>query len=133
MGETMQDRVKKLKRLLLIQTRLKQLQEWRLKQIEHEEEQVARDRQVLVEALDRETFRAESLADMIDRNLDRAARKSRLLESARGREMQLLEKEHKRLKHIERLFDTAARSHRTELSKRELQDVLEQAVRDKKG
>ena len=127
----MKRKAARMRRLLAVAGHLKQVREWRLKEMEDEQKRWEEKRHKLVEAFGRDDFRCAPLALMLRRNLDEAVRherRARILGADRARDLQ---SSHRQMKQIERLSRAAGRAERLHDEKSALLDAIEQALRGK--
>ena len=124
-------RLGRLQRMIHLQNHLRQMHEWKLTDLEHQKKQVDENRTGILGALDSRLMDGGLLIDLVARHLKTAAKKTAELEGASMHHQRQIEIEHRRLKHIERIFQSISREYHMKAGNHELLDIVDFDVRKK--
>jgi hypothetical protein len=124
-----EQRVKKLERMLALQEKVHRLHEWRLAELDHRKAENAESRDKLFDALNRDHPLHSLFVDAMARRLDALARENDRLSAARDQQSGRLRDEGLRMKRIERMSGRIRREHLEQLRKRGFGDLLDSLVR----
>lgn len=119
------DRAKKIGRLLVLQSKLHKLAEWRLVEIDRKQASVAENRERVFDALNSDQPLHGLFADAMARRINALAREADRLLRAREAQERRLREEGLKLKQFERVGDRANRKSRDEAAKREFAALLD--------
>ncbi|CAN5346605.1 hypothetical protein BH10PSE9_BH10PSE9_07730 [soil metagenome] len=121
----MEQRVKKLERMLALQEKVHRLQEWRLQELDHRQAENAESRARLFDTLNRDHPLHSLFVDAMARRLNVLARENDRLSAAREQQSRRLLDEGLRMKRIERMSGRIRREHVEQLRKRGFSDLLD--------
>ena len=126
------ERLKRLQRIVDLQHRLKLQHEWQLISLEHQQEQIAKDRNILSEALDQPMLSGERLLDLVGKQLSETNRKEQIIAGAKVHHRYQHEEQHRRLKFVEKVHQKAVTSHQRDAQQQELSEIIDIALLERK-
>jgi len=122
------NRLNRLQRIVSLQHRLKQQHEWQLVDLQHQQEQVSKDRQSLSDSLDQPKLSGERLIELIGKQLTATSQKEHAIAGARIHHHHQHEEEFRRLKFVEKVYKKAASNYQREAQEHELSQVIDVAL-----
>ncbi len=120
----MKDRQKRLVRLLELMRQMKRLDEWQVQRLEDDIRQARETRRALLQAMENDIFRSRMMADLVARNLQRAAVSETVAREAQGKARARLTERHRQLRQVTRM---EART-RQVLLRQGMRDALLEAI-----
>ncbi len=120
----MKDRQKRLVRLLELMRQMKRLDEWQVQRLEDDIRQARETRRALLQAMENDIFRSRMMADLVARNLQRAAVSETVAREAQGKARARLTERHRQLRQVSRM---EART-RQVLLRQGMRDALLEAI-----
>jgi len=121
-------RLNRLQRIMNLQHRLKQQHEWQLVELQHQQEQVAKDRIMLTDSLDQPKLSGERLLDLIGKQLSQTNQKEHAIANARIHHHHQHEEQYRRLKFVEKVYHNAAANYQRGAFEQELTEVVDVAL-----
>jgi len=125
------NRLNRLQRIVSLQHRLKQQQEWQLVDLQHQQEQIVKDRQSLSDSLDQPKLSGERLIELIGKQLTATSQKEHAIAGARIHHHHQHEEEFRRLKFVEKVYKKAVSNYQRQAQEHELTQVIDVALLDK--
>ncbi len=129
----MKDRLQRLKRIVDLQNRMKQAREWELANLEHQKSKLVDEKVKLLGALGQLQSNEQLLADVLGKSLAAASKKSAQIDASHKDKHRNLQKQHRQLKHIERVYNEALGDYRNSEQNMEMEDVIDRLVIEKLG
>jgi len=122
------NRLKRLQRIVDLQHRLKQQHEWKLADLQHQQDQVVKDRTLLSQTLDKPELGGDRLLELIGKQLTVTSLKGRQIAGAKVHHHRQHEEQHRRLKSVEKVYDVAVSTYHRETQDQDLSEMIDVAL-----
>ncbi len=124
----MDERSRRLARLLAVTEQMKRLEEWRAMQARLETESRKDRQRRLLQALDSDVFRSIALSEVLSRHLRHAAEAVQEAQAREQKVREILSERHRQTSQIERIRERHAEIVRRLQERRDLADVIDMHV-----
>ena len=121
----MDERSRRLARLLAVTEQMKRLEEWRAMQARLETESRKDRQRRLLQALDSDVFRSIALSEVLSRHLRHAAEAVQEAQAREQKVREILSERHRQTSQIERIRERHAEIVRRLQERRDLADVID--------
>ncbi len=124
-------RLKRLQRMVDLQQKIKQMHEWKLAELQYQQTKAEKDSAMLSQALDQPGSSGERLLEMIGQQLKKVNEKEHRIKTVKTQRHNLKKEQHRQLRFVEQLQQTAMGGYQREESKRELSEIIDLALLNK--
>lgn len=121
-------RLKRLKRMVDLQHRIKQQHEWKLADLQHQKTQLDEEREMLSNTLFQPRLSGDRLMELVGQQLARANEKERWIEVVKEHHNQQRTTQHQRLRHTEQIHKREKTAVHRETVSQELSEIIDLAL-----
>lgn len=121
-------RLKRLKRIVDLQNRIKQSHEWKLNDLQNQQIRLSEERVVLSKTLEKPGSSSDRLLELIGHQLKRASLQERQIEVEKNHHQEQRAEHQKKMRFMEKVHHAAVGAYQREMSGKELQEIVDIAL-----